>query len=107
MPELTRQRRRPTTHGESPLLSPPFGWLVGASALLVLGTYAVRMDRVYGLYIDDAWYLLLAAGMLTIVHFRRDRGVPPIAALGLALATVASPAFVFFAASTLMSAQLA
>jgi len=161
VPEPTRQRRRPTTHGELPLLSPPFGWLVGASALLVLGTYAVRMDRVYGLYIDDAWYLLLAraladgqgftltnatlpgtlpqyppghpwvmslvlrlpltfatalvvlksvaigamlaAGMLTIVHFRRDRGVPPIAALGLALATVASPAFVFFAASTLMS----
>ena len=122
------------------------------------------MDRVYGLYIDDAWYLLLAraladgqgftltnatlpgtlplyppghpwvmslvlrlpltfatalvvlksvaigamlaAGMLTIVHFRRDRGVPPIAALGLALATVASPAFVFFAASTLMSEPL-
>jgi hypothetical protein len=161
VPDLTRQRRRPTTHGELPLLSSPFGWLVGGSVLVVLGTYAVRMDRVFGLYVDDAWYLLLAraladgqgftltnstlpgtlplyppghpwlmslvlrlpltfatalvvlksvaigamlvAGMLTVVHFRRDRAVPSVVALGIAVATVASPAFVFFAASTLMS----
>jgi hypothetical protein len=63
--------------------------LTFATALVVLKSVAIGA--------------MLAAGMLTVVHFRRDRGVPAIAVLGLALATVASPAFVFFAASTLMS----
>ncbi len=134
-------------------------WLGGA-LLLVAAIYVARVDRVAGLYVDDAWYVLLAKAIASGDGFRlinapapgilpfyppgfpallslvflvapefprnvwllktvsiaamlgvtvlaaawgRDRGLAPSAALLLALATVLSPAFVYFAGATVMS----
>jgi hypothetical protein len=134
----------------------------GVSALLLcLAVYLLRLDQVVGLFVDDAWYALLAkalatgqgyalinspspgimpiyppafpfllslvyrlapqfpenvwllklvsvaamlgAGLVTFRYFARHRAVPPYLALGLAAATVLTPALVFLATSTLMS----
>ena len=44
-------------------------WLGGA-LLLVAATYAARVDRVAGLYVDDAWYVLLAKAIASGDGFR-------------------------------------
>ena len=36
---------------------------VAASGVLVATVYLLRLDRVVGLFVDDAWYVLLAKAL--------------------------------------------
>ena len=40
----------------------PHAGAVAAAASVVLAIYVLRIDRVAGLVVDDAWYVLLARG---------------------------------------------
>jgi hypothetical protein len=63
VPELTSQNHPSTERRIGALVSVRFGWLTGGSVLLVLVTYVGRVDQVCGLYLNDAWYLLLARAL--------------------------------------------
>ncbi len=56
------------TQGEAIAEDSPAGWvklgvIVGFAGCLLI--YVLRMDRAVGLFVDDAWYLMLAKGLAT------------------------------------------
>jgi hypothetical protein len=51
-------------------------WLGGA-LLLVAAVYVARVDRVAGLYVDDAWYVLLAKAIASGDGFRLSNAPAP------------------------------
>ena len=49
-PELSKQQR----------------WMIGAAVIIVvLGVYVLRLNAIVGLFVDDAWYVLLAKALAT------------------------------------------
>jgi hypothetical protein len=79
-------------------------WLVLAGCVLVVAVYGLRLDRVAGLYVDDAWYVLLGQAIASGQGYRLISAPTPAMAailpafppgfpLVLALVMTVTPAF--------------
>jgi len=85
--------------GIVPVLYPPaFPWLL--SLVYRLGP---EFPRNVWLLKSVSIAAMLGAGVVIYGYFTRERALPALLALGIALATVLSPALVFLATSTVMS----
>jgi hypothetical protein len=62
--------RRVTTHVEEPSTTRRMIVTAAISVLVVLALYLARLDRVAGLVVDDAWYVLLAKALADGDGFR-------------------------------------
>lgn len=81
--EFVENQTETVKAGELPTLSSRAPIIVAASsALLCLGVYLLRLDRVAGLLQDDAWYILLAKALAagqgyTLINSPTP-GIPPL-----------------------------